>query len=160
LTFRTERDISSIRTPFDEVNIPPESGRRAGRNGTGFVAFRALSFLSIFQALSGFWIRFRINEGYSKGRQIYKGKRTTKKVFKKNFCTKEDISSSDEDEFSDNETQRVLFMSVEDSDKEDSEEEYEEAYEEEIEEAEVDFQEELMSAIEVIRREKKKNKKL
>jgi hypothetical protein len=54
-------------------------------------------------------------------------------------------------------------MAVEDSDKEDSEEEYdeayEEAYEEEIEEAEVDFREELMSSIEVIRREKKKNKK-
>jgi hypothetical protein len=60
LPFRTERDIFSIRTPFDEVNIPPESGRRDGRNGTSFVAFRALSFLSIFQALSGFWIRFRI----------------------------------------------------------------------------------------------------
>jgi hypothetical protein len=59
LTFRTECDIFSIRTPFDKVNIPPESGRRDGRNGTGFVAFRALSFLSIFQALSGFWIRFR-----------------------------------------------------------------------------------------------------
>jgi hypothetical protein len=51
-------------------------------------------------------------------------------------------------------------MVVEDSDKEDSEEEYEETYEEEIEEAEVDFREELMSAIEFIRREKKKNKKL
>jgi hypothetical protein len=62
LTFRTERDIFSIRTPFDEVNIPPESGRRDGRNGIGFVAFRALSFLSIFQALSGFWIRFRIKD--------------------------------------------------------------------------------------------------
>ena len=61
LTFRTERDIFSIRTPFDEVNIPPKSGRRDRRNGIGFVAFRALSFLSIFQALSGFWIRFRIN---------------------------------------------------------------------------------------------------
>ena len=81
----------------------------------------------------------RNDEGYSKGRQTYKGKRTTKKVFKKNFCTKEDISSSDEDEVSDSETGRVLFMAVEDSDKEDSEEEYEEAYEEEIEEAEVDF---------------------
>jgi hypothetical protein len=102
----------------------------------------------------------RNDEGYSKGRQTYKGKRTTKKVFKKNFCTKEDISSSDEDEVSDSETWRVLFMAVEDSDKEDSEEEYEEAYEEEIEEAVVDFREELMSAIEVIRREKKKNKKL
>jgi hypothetical protein len=102
----------------------------------------------------------RNDEGYSKGRQTYKGKRTTKKVFKKRFCTKEDISSSDEDEVSDSETWRVLFMAVEDSDKEDSEEEYEEAYEEEIEEAKVDFREELMSAIEVIRREKKKNKKL
>jgi hypothetical protein len=61
----------------------------------------------------------RNDEGYSKGRQTYKGKRTTKKVFKKNFFTKEDISSSDEDEVSDSETGRVLFMAVEDSDKED-----------------------------------------
>ena len=74
----------------------------------------------------------RNDEGYSKGRQTYKGKRTTKKVFKKIFCTKEDISSSDEDEVSDSETMRVLFMAVED---------YEEAYEEKIEEAEVDFRE-------------------
>jgi hypothetical protein len=102
----------------------------------------------------------RNDEGYSKGRQTYKGKRTTKKVFKKKFCTKEDISSSDEDEVSDSETGRILFMEVEDSDKEYSEEVYEEAYEEEIEEVEVDFREELTSAIEVIRREKKKNKKL
>jgi hypothetical protein len=62
----------------------------------------------------------RNDEGYSKGRQTYKGKGTTKKVFKKNFCTKEDISSSDEDEVSDSETGRVLFMAVEDSDKENS----------------------------------------
>jgi hypothetical protein len=108
----------------------------------------------------------RNDEGYSKDKQTYKGKRTTKKVFKKSLCTKEDISSSDEDEVSDSETGRVLFMAVEDSDREDSEEEYEEAkeeyeeVEEEIEEAEVDFQEELMCAIEVIGREKKKNKKL
>jgi hypothetical protein len=101
----------------------------------------------------------RNDEGDSKRRQTYKGKRTTKKVFKKILCTKEDISSSDEDEVSDSETERVLFMAVEDSDKEDSEVEYEEA-EEEIEEAEVDYREELMSAIEVIRREKRKNKKL
>jgi hypothetical protein len=98
----------------------------------------------------------RNDEGYLKGKQTYKGKINTKKVFKKKICTKEDISSSDEDEVSDSETRRVLFMVVEYSDKEDSEEEYEE----EIEEAEVDFREELMSAIEVIRREKKKNKKL
>jgi hypothetical protein len=108
----------------------------------------------------------RNDEGYSKGKHTYKGKRTTKKVFKKRLYTKEDISSSDEDEVSDNETGRVLFMAVKDSDKEDSEEEYEEAeeeceeVEEEIEEAEVDYREELMCAIEVIRREKKKNKKL
>ena len=50
-------------------------------------------------------------------------------------------------------------MAVEDFDKEDSEVEYEEA-KEEIEEAEVDYREELMSSIEVIRREKRKNKKL
>jgi hypothetical protein len=55
------------------------------------------------------------------GEQTYKGKRTTKKVFKKSLCTKEDISSSDEDEFSDSETERVIFMEVENSDKQDSE---------------------------------------
>jgi hypothetical protein len=37
-------------------------------------------------------------------KQTYKGKRTTKKAFKKILCTKEDISSSDEDEVSDSET--------------------------------------------------------
>jgi hypothetical protein len=82
-------------------------------------------------------------------------KELQRKFSRKKFCTKEDISSSYEDEVSDSETRRVLFMAVEDS-----EEEYEEAYEEEIEEAKVDFREELMSAIEVIRRENKKNKKL
>jgi hypothetical protein len=57
-------------------------------------------------------------------------------------------------------------MAVKDSDKEDSEEEYEEVeegYEEvedKIEEAEVDYREELMCSMEVIKREKKKNKKL
>jgi hypothetical protein len=69
--------------------------------------------------------RKRNDEGYSKGKQTYKGKRTTNKVFKKRLCSKEDISSSDEDEVSDSETERVLFMEVEDSDKEGSEEEYE-----------------------------------
>jgi hypothetical protein len=69
----------------------------------------------------------RNDEGYSKGKHTYKGKITTKKFFKKSLCTKEDISSSDEDEVSDSETRRVLFMVVKESDKEDSEEEYEEA---------------------------------
>jgi len=50
-------------------------------------------------------------------------------------------------------------MVVEESDKEDTEEEYEED-EEEYEEAKVDYREELLCAIEVIRSEKKKNKKL
>jgi hypothetical protein len=92
------------------------------------------------------------DEYYSDRKQTYKGKRTTKNVFKKNLCTKEDISSSDEDEVSDSETTRVIFMVVEDSDKEDTKEEYEEA--------KFDYREELLTAIEVIRREKKKNKKL
>jgi hypothetical protein len=37
------------------------------------------------------------------GKKTYKGKRTKKKVFKKILCTKEDISSSKEDEVSDSE---------------------------------------------------------
>jgi hypothetical protein len=56
----------------------------------------------------------RNDEDYSNRKQTYKGKRTTKKVFKKSLCTKEDISSSDEDEVSDSETKRVIFMEVED----------------------------------------------
>jgi hypothetical protein len=44
------------------------------------------------------------DEGDSKRKQTYKGKRTRNKVFKKILCTKEDISSSDEDEVSDSET--------------------------------------------------------
>jgi hypothetical protein len=80
----------------------------------------------------------RNDEGYSNRKQTYKGKRTTKKVFQKSLCTKEDISSSDEDEVCDCEIERVLFMEVEDFDKEDSEEEYEEV-EEEYEEAEVEY---------------------
>jgi hypothetical protein len=59
----------------------------------------------------------RNDEGYSNIKQTYKGKRTTKKVFKKILCTKQDISSSDEDDVSDSETKRVLFMVVEDYDK-------------------------------------------
>jgi hypothetical protein len=108
----------------------------------------------------------RNDEGCSKGKQTYKGKRTTIFFFKKILCTKEDISASNEDEVNDSETERVLFMEVEDYDKEDSKEEYEEAeeeyeeVEEEILESEVDYREELMCSIEVIRREKKKNKKL
>jgi hypothetical protein len=94
----------------------------------------------------------RNDEDYSNRKQTYKGKRTTKKSFKKRLCTKKDISLSDEDEVSDSETKRVIFMVVEDSDKEDTKEEYEEA--------KVDYQEELLCAIEVIIRKENKNKKL
>jgi hypothetical protein len=94
----------------------------------------------------------RNDEDDSNNKQTYKDKRTKKKVFNKSFCTKEDNSLLDEEEVSESETERVIFMALEDSDKEDTEEEYEEA--------EVDYQEEMLSVIEVIKREKKKNKKL
>jgi hypothetical protein len=64
----------------------------------------------------------RNDEDYSNRKQTYKGKKTTKKAFKKRLCTKEDISSSDEDEVSDSETKRVIFMEVKDFDKEYTEE--------------------------------------
>jgi hypothetical protein len=57
----------------------------------------------------------RNDEGYSKGKHTYKGKRTTKNDFKKSLCIKEDISSLDEDEVSDSDIGRVLFMEVKDS---------------------------------------------
>jgi hypothetical protein len=80
----------------------------------------------------------RNDEGYSKGKHTYKGKRTTKNFFKKSLCTKEDNSSSDEDEVIGSETGRVIFMAIKDSDKEDSKEEYEEA-----EEGYEEFEEEI-----------------
>jgi hypothetical protein len=63
----------------------------------------------------------RNDEDYSNRKKTYKGKRTTKKDFKKSLCTKEDISSLDEDEVCGSETKRVIFMAVQDSDKEDTE---------------------------------------
>jgi hypothetical protein len=69
----------------------------------------------------------RNDEYYSNNKQTYKGKRTKNKSSKKSLCTKEDISSSDEDEVSNSETERVIFMAIEDFDKKDTEEEYEEA---------------------------------
>jgi hypothetical protein len=54
----------------------------------------------------------RNDEGYSNIKKTYRGKTTTKKVFKKRLCTKEDISSSNEDDLSDSETERVIFMAV------------------------------------------------
>jgi hypothetical protein len=82
----------------------------------------------------------RNDEGYSNRKKTYKGKITTNKVFKKSLCTKEDVSSSDEDEVNDSAIKRFIFMEIENSDKEDSEEEYEEA-EEEYEEVEEEYEE-------------------
>jgi hypothetical protein len=44
------------------------------------------------------------DEDCSNSKGTYKGKGTKKKFFKKILCTKEEISSSDEDEVSDSET--------------------------------------------------------
>jgi hypothetical protein len=44
------------------------------------------------------------DEDYSNRKQTYKGKGTTKKVFNKILCTKEDISSSYEDEVNESDT--------------------------------------------------------
>jgi hypothetical protein len=92
------------------------------------------------------------DEDDSNTKQTYKGKRNKKKVFKKCSCTKEHNSSSDETEVNESETERVLFMEIEYSNKEDIEEEYKEG--------EFDYREELLSVIEVIKRENKKKKKL
>jgi hypothetical protein len=56
----------------------------------------------------------RNEEDDSNRKQTYKGKRTKNNFFKKIFCTKEDNTSSDEDEVSESDTERVLFMEVED----------------------------------------------
>jgi hypothetical protein len=66
-------------------------------------------------------------EDDSNRKQIYKGKRTKIRVFKKSLCTIEDNTSSDEDEVNESETERILFMAVEESYKEGTKEEYEEA---------------------------------
>ena len=78
--------------------------------------------------LTNFLIRKnKINdEDDSNRKQTYKGKRDKNKVFKKILCTKEDITPSYEDEVSESETERVLIMEIEHSDKEETEEEYEE----------------------------------
>jgi hypothetical protein len=79
-------------------------------------------------------------------RNIKKGNKRRNKFFKKSFYSKEDSSSSDkEDNDSDSDSERVLFMEVED----DSEEE-----------GEVDLRAELISALEELRKERKKNKSL
>jgi hypothetical protein len=75
-------------------------------------------------------------------------RRNKNKFFKKSLYSKEDSSSSDEDDDSDSDSENVLFMAYEND-----EEDYEE-------EGEVDLREELISALEELKRERKKNKSL
>jgi hypothetical protein len=73
--------------------------------------------------LTNFLIRKReMMKVTQKANKHIKVKELQRKFFKKIFFTKEDISSSDEDEVSDSETGRVLFMAVEEYDKEESKE--------------------------------------
>jgi hypothetical protein len=67
----------------------------------------------------------RNEEDESKREKIYKGKRTKFVFLQENPLTKEDSSSSNEDEVGDSDIKRVLFMVVEDSNEEGTEEEYE-----------------------------------
>jgi hypothetical protein len=95
----------------------------------------------------------KINEEeYDSKKKIQKGRRNKNNFFMKNIFTKEDSSSLDEDEVSNSDIERVLFMEIEDSD--------EEGYKEEYEEAKFDYIEKLLSSIEVIKIEIKKNKSL
>jgi hypothetical protein len=43
-----ECDNSRIQSPFEKVNIWPESVRRDGHNGIGFIQFQEISFFSLF----------------------------------------------------------------------------------------------------------------
>jgi hypothetical protein len=72
-------------------------------------------------------------------------RRNNKKLFKKSFYSKEDSSSSNEDNYSDIDSERLLSMEVE--------------YDSE-EEGEVDLRVELISSLEELRKERKKNKSL
>jgi hypothetical protein len=89
-------------------------------------------------------------ESPKKEKKYQKGdkKRNKKKFFKKILYSREDSSSSDEDDDSDSDSERVLFMALE------NDKEY---YEEE---GEVDLEAELINALSEIKRERKKNKSL
>jgi hypothetical protein len=74
-----------------------------------------------------------------------------KKVFKKNLYSRKDSSSSGEDDETDNDSEKVLFMAKENQTRNSDSSE---------EEGEVDLREELISALEDLRNERKKNKSL
>jgi hypothetical protein len=81
---------------------------------------------------------------YQKGNK----KGDKRKVFKKNLYSREDSSSSDEDDESDSDSERVLFMATENKKRTLESEE----------EGEVDLEEELISALTELKKERKKNK--
>jgi hypothetical protein len=140
----------------------PTLSKYLTREPTTGIEVRFLLFIFNCDGIGHFSNKFshnknRNDEVYSNRKKTYKGKINTKKSFKKSLCTKQDISSN-EDEVSHSDIERVIFMKVEDFDKEDYEEEHVDA-EEEYEEAEVEYREELLCSIEVIRREKRKSKK-
>jgi flagellar hook-basal body complex protein FliE len=66
-----------------------------------------------------------------------------RKVFKKNIYSREDSSSSDEDNKSDSDSNRVLFMDTKNKKND--------------EEGEVDFEAELINALTELKKERKKN---
>ena len=85
---------------------------------------------------------------YQKGNK----KENKRKVFKKSFYSKEDKSSSYEEDDSDSDSERVLFMAMETlKGTHENDEEYHE-------ECEVDIEEELISALSEIKRERRKSK--
>jgi hypothetical protein len=67
-----------------------------------------------------------------------------RKVFKKNLYSREDSSSFDEDNESDSDSERVLFMDTKNKKND--------------EEGEVDFEVELINALTELKKERKKNK--
>jgi hypothetical protein len=85
-------------------------------------------------------------EAFKRENKYKKGNKRRNKFFKKSFYSKEDNFSLDEkDNDSDNDSKRVLFMEVEDDSKE---------------EGEVDLREEIIGALEELRKERNKNKSL
>jgi hypothetical protein len=51
-------------------------------------------------------------EDDSSRKQTYKDKRTKNDFFKKSFFTKQDNNSLDEDEASESDTERIIFMEI------------------------------------------------
>jgi hypothetical protein len=88
-------------------------------------------------------------EYHKKKKKNQKGdqRKNKNKFFKKKLFSKEDGSSSDEDDDSENDSERVLFIEIQD-------------YEDSKEKGEFDLSEELINALEELGKERKKIKSL